>query len=407
MSDQQQTPLDNERYFRGYGSTPITPTWEQAIVVPRTTPAPAVAPLPVLRGAPAAQPAENYHPLFAPFERSSSNFGLVMACLASLCRGMYYPDSGNAWFRRVCEKINQREVLLNVSGNVLANQYKFSTDNAALPRVGIFKPNGLGTVLAVAGITSTQTWNGQIAWDSLVETSVLQDYLDHNVQVGNALWTKAQALYTAIRADFGGLGSDKVIVTGHSMGGVVAAYLARLLAKDFPGKVAYVMTFGSPKPGDSHFGDSKSWNSGLVLPFYRITHETDPANALPLFSNRTPWRHVMMSYWNIRSGGIITRDLSGWENPVWQTLLYTTQRTWGTIQNPYGELTTPYLEMFLRATRQLAGVQKYSVHMLKEYLVRLSFWLSKALTDRNTQYADVAGLVDLKGRMDALPSEGL
>ena len=46
---------------------------------------------------------------------------------------------------------------------------------------------------------------------------------------------------------------DEIIVTGHSLGGAVAAMLGVLLSEEVPDVLTRVVTFGSPTPGDVNF----------------------------------------------------------------------------------------------------------------------------------------------------------
>lgn len=410
----QATPLSNNDYFRRFTpAPPATPQFERAIVRPDPQRGPdRPAPMAVNRGAAAVVRAADHPAIFSQtLEADASNFGLAMFGLASLCRAMYYPASGEEWFRRVCVALNNNIAVTLQNGNILpASTYRYSGTGGFEPKVGIFRMNPMGTILAVSGTSPGLTWNGQILWDTMCETSVFKDYLNRNASVGQRWLAWAQAMYTQLKADYAGLGGGNIIVTGHSMGGVLAAYLARLIQKDFPGKVKYVMAFGSPKPGDSKFGDGKSWNSGLVLPYYRVTTAEDPVGALPLSTQVAPWAHVMNGYWCIRSGGIINRNKIGYESPDFNRPPPEARSHRGVfsfLNELQGGAISPLanIEMFVRLYTELAGGLRSPVHMLKSYLAKTSYWVSKGLVDRNTQFGDLTLLVQLKQLMDALPSE--
>lgn len=64
----------------------------------------------------------------------------------------------------------------------------------------------------------------------------------------------------------------KLYITGHSLGGALALIAARTLSSD---NVAACYTFGSPKVGDSEFGDA------IKVPIYRVVNAADAVPRVP------------------------------------------------------------------------------------------------------------------------------
>ena len=64
----------------------------------------------------------------------------------------------------------------------------------------------------------------------------------------------------------------KLYITGHSLGGALALIAARTLYSD---NVAACYTFGSPKVGDSEFGDA------IKVPIYRVVNAADAVPRVP------------------------------------------------------------------------------------------------------------------------------
>ncbi len=80
-------------------------------------------------------------------------------------------------------------------------------------------------------------------------------------------------------------------VTGHSLGGALAAISAVALKHEFPNLKIHCYTFGSPRPGDASF--AKVFDS-CVESSYRFLNNNDPVTASP-----TTWRftHVGDGHW--------------------------------------------------------------------------------------------------------------
>jgi triacylglycerol lipase len=65
----------------------------------------------------------------------------------------------------------------------------------------------------------------------------------------------------------------KVFVTGHSLGGALAALIARRIGTELPAGVDAVYTFGMPRPGSKAFADQ--YNQQLGMRTYRLVHGED------------------------------------------------------------------------------------------------------------------------------------
>lgn len=79
---------------------------------------------------------------------------------------------------------------------------------------------------------------------------------------------------------------DKIIITGHSLGGALATIAAPFLAELFPSKSIKCISFGAPRVGNDHFVE---WFREKVQLSVRIVNEHDPVPHLPL---GLPFHHV-------------------------------------------------------------------------------------------------------------------
>lgn len=77
----------------------------------------------------------------------------------------------------------------------------------------------------------------------------------------------------AIRQAVAALSNYKLYISGHSLGGALAMVASRALSGD---NVAACYTFGSPRVGDSEFGDA------IKVPIYRVVNAADVVPRVPL-----------------------------------------------------------------------------------------------------------------------------
>ncbi|OIV91940.1 hypothetical protein TanjilG_23201 [Lupinus angustifolius] len=102
-------------------------------------------------------------------------------------------------------------------------------------------------------------------------------------------------------------GDIQIIVTGHSMGGAMAAFCALDLTVNQHEKSVQVMTFGQPRVGNSAFA---SLYSKRVPNTIRVTHDHDIVPHLPPYYSYLPqktYRHFPREVWlyNIGLGSLI------------------------------------------------------------------------------------------------------
>lgn len=89
----------------------------------------------------------------------------------------------------------------------------------------------------------------------------------------------------------------KMMVTGHSMGGAMAAFCALDLTVNFGIKDIQAVTFGQPRIGNSIFA---TYYSALVPQTYRITHDHDMVPHLPPYYSFLPqwtYHHFGREIW--------------------------------------------------------------------------------------------------------------
>lgn len=72
---------------------------------------------------------------------------------------------------------------------------------------------------------------------------------------------------------------EKIIITGHSLGGALATIAAPFLAELFPSKSIKCISFGAPRVGNHHFVE---WFRDKVETNVRIVNEHDPVPHLPI-----------------------------------------------------------------------------------------------------------------------------
>ncbi|KAI3713788.1 hypothetical protein L1987_72374 [Smallanthus sonchifolius] len=102
-------------------------------------------------------------------------------------------------------------------------------------------------------------------------------------------------------------GDLKIMVTGHSMGGAMAAFCGLDLALIYGSKNVQVMTFGQPRIGNAAFA---SYYSEVVPNTFRVTHDHDLVPHLPPYYQYFPqktYHHFPREVWlyNIGFGFLI------------------------------------------------------------------------------------------------------
>jgi predicted lipase len=73
----------------------------------------------------------------------------------------------------------------------------------------------------------------------------------------------------------------ELFVTGHSAGGALSTLFGYLLSGDIPAQKIQVVSFASPRIGNSEF--KRDFENKLFLSHHRVTNRNDIVTALPLF----------------------------------------------------------------------------------------------------------------------------
>jgi hypothetical protein len=112
--------------------------------------------------------------------------------------------------------------------------------------------------------------------DPLVLANWITDFDIHFQSTGAARGyaAAAAAVWPALRALLGKqAGGNKIIVTGHSLGGALAALTAHQIEMETGRGVHAVYTFGMPRPGDAAFAGT--YNQRIGQRTYRLVHGQD------------------------------------------------------------------------------------------------------------------------------------
>ncbi|XP_073123627.1 lipase-like [Henckelia pumila] len=167
------------------------------------------------------------------------------------------------------------------------------------------------TVIAFRGTQerSLQNWVEDLYWkqldidypgvdDAMVHHGFYSAYYNTSLRSGvlNAV-KKAKQFY----------GDTKIMVTGHSMGGAMAAFCGLDLQLSFGEQDIQVMTFGQPRIGNAAFAE---YYSKVVPNTFRITNGHDIVPHLPPYYRHFPqktYHHFQREVWlyNIGFGSLI------------------------------------------------------------------------------------------------------
>lgn len=157
--------------------------------------------------------------------------------------------------------------------------------------------------------TSIQNWVEDLYWkqcdfnypnvsDAMVHHGFFSAYHNTTVRPG---------VLSAVKRAKEVYGDLKIIVTGHSMGGAMAALCALDLAVNREAQDVQVITFGQPRIGNTVF---ISYYSENVPNTIRMTHEHDIVPHLPPYYSYLPrktYRHYPREVWlyNIGFGSLV------------------------------------------------------------------------------------------------------
>lgn len=152
--------------------------------------------------------------------------------------------------------------------------------------------------------SSIQNWVEDLYWkqldlkypgtdDAMVHHGFYSAY--HNT-------TLRPAVLSAIEVAKDLYGDIKIIVTGHSMGGAIAAFCGLDLTVNAGAKDVQVMTFGQPRIGNGAF---VSYYSQILPNTFRLTHEHDIVPHLPPYFSYFPqktYHHFAREVWLHNAG---------------------------------------------------------------------------------------------------------
>jgi triacylglycerol lipase len=153
-----------------------------------------------------------------------------------------------------------------VDGGILVKEVKTVLPIAT---THCFVASGRGaTIVAFAGTDPIVLANWITDFDAHIdETETAEGY-----QIAaDAVWPQ---LENSISAP--GLGSNKIVVTRHSLGGALAALSAHHIDSDRVAELAAVYTFGMPRPSNKEFADNQ-YNPNLGSRTYRLVQGDDLA----------------------------------------------------------------------------------------------------------------------------------
>jgi hypothetical protein len=91
------------------------------------------------------------------------------------------------------------------------------------------------------------------------------------------------------------IGPDRILLTGHSLGGACAMIASTDIIERFPGVPVEMITFGAPRCGNTAYSERVAKNVSVCT---RVVHDNDivpsmPTVALGYAHSATPWLHIM------------------------------------------------------------------------------------------------------------------
>lgn len=162
-------------------------------------------------------------------------------------------------------------------------------------------PNLNAIVIAFRGTqgTSIQNWIEDLYWKQLdIEYPGMEDAMvHHGFYSAYHNTTLRPGVLSAVKNAKELYGDIPIMVTGHSMGGAMAAFCGLDLIVNYGSRNVSVMTFGQPRIGNAAFA---SYYSKWVPNTIRVTHEHDIVPHLPpyyhYFSQKT-YHHFPTEVW--------------------------------------------------------------------------------------------------------------
>lgn len=153
--------------------------------------------------------------------------------------------------------------------------------------------------------TSIQNWIDDLYWKQLdLHYPGTEDAMvHHGYYTAYHNTTLRPAVLNAVEMVRESYGEIPIMVTGHSMGGAIAAFCAMDLIVNTGSKHVQVMTFGQPRIGNAAFA---TYYSQLVSNTIRVTHEHDIVPHLPPYYHyfhRKSYHHFPREVW-VHNAGI-------------------------------------------------------------------------------------------------------
>lgn len=135
---------------------------------------------------------------------------------------------------------------------------------------GIVAQNGDECLLALRG---TKNFQNVVSDIEIFTTNPWGNSVCNKCHVHKGFWNAWASLQEQSRSALAGLGCSKVRITGHSMGGSMAALAAFDLSSEY--NITAVYTYGQPRTGNTHWVSAFAQRM-LDVPYFRIVDYKDP-----------------------------------------------------------------------------------------------------------------------------------
>lgn len=212
-----------------------------------------------------------------------------MSFLTKLPAGLYDPDAfkqfsggtqfeiGNAramaWMSQLAYETDEPEKIATilrlfglelVEGGVLIKESKTVLPKASTHCLVASHPKAVIVAFAGTDPVSLANWISDFDTHLDVTTGTAEGY----EVAADVVWSELKQLLEQCVPPGG-----KVFVTGHSLGGALAALVANRIGAELQAGVDAVYTFGMPRPGNKAFADL--YNQQLGMRTYRLVHGDD------------------------------------------------------------------------------------------------------------------------------------
>ena len=163
--------------------------------------------------------------------------------------------------------------------NVKGFQLTARFENKGTDTQGVFgEAQGNALVVGFRGSEETGLWDWITDLKFVQQVYPYGEKKDSQVKVHYGFITAYQSVRDAVLAQVKQSPHQRVICTGHSLGGALATLAALDIQYNFPDKQVSCYTFGSPKVGNDYF--VKSYNK-RVPNTYRFVNSADKVPDLP------------------------------------------------------------------------------------------------------------------------------